>query len=227
MSGIKVEGLVKAWGEFRAVGGISFETAPAEFVALLGPSGCGKSTTLRLLAGLESASAGRIVIGGRDVTDLPSAERKLSMVFQSYALFPHLNVAENITFGLSVRHVPKAEQARRLAQIVDLLGLGALLQRRPSQLSGGQQQRVALGRALIAETQVCLLDEPLSNLDAQLRAEMRNEIRALQRTLGISASNENVARLSGEAPGAVTKRATGGTRRLGKSLKDLGTVNPS
>ncbi|GGH31755.1 ABC transporter ATP-binding protein [Alsobacter metallidurans] len=186
MSGIKVEGLAKVWGDFRAVGGISFETKPAEFVALLGPSGCGKSTTLRLIAGLETATSGRIVIDGRDVSDLPSAERNLSMVFQSYALFPHLSVSENITFGLSVRRVPKAEQARRLARIVDLLGLGTLLSRRPSQLSGGQQQRVALGRALIAETPVCLLDEPLSNLDAQLRSEMRNEIRSLQRRLGIT-----------------------------------------
>jgi sn-glycerol 3-phosphate transport system ATP-binding protein len=186
VSGIAVDDLVKEWGSVRAVDHISFETRASEFVALLGPSGCGKSTTLRLIAGLETADAGRIAIGGRDITALPAAKRNLSMVFQSYALFPHLSVAENITFGLSIRGVPKAVRRQRLNAIADLLSLSHLLDRRPSQLSGGQQQRVALGRALIAETPVCLLDEPLSNLDAQLRAEMRGEIRALQRRLGLT-----------------------------------------
>ncbi|MGV0878897.1 ABC transporter ATP-binding protein [Martelella sp. FLE1502] len=186
MSAIKVENLVKNWGTFVAVDNVSFETGDAEFVALLGPSGCGKSTTLRLIAGLEQTSSGRITIKGRDVTDAPSARRNLSMVFQSYALFPHLTVAENITFGLSVRHVPRAERQERLKETVEILGLGHLLDRKPSQLSGGQQQRVALGRALISRTPVCLLDEPLSNLDAKLRTEMRNEIRSLQRRLGIT-----------------------------------------
>ncbi len=186
MSGIKVQNLVKQWGELNAVDDVSFETGEAEFVALLGPSGCGKSTTLRLIAGLETATSGTIAINDKDVTTLPSSKRNLSMVFQSYALFPHLTVADNILFGLVVRGVPKAERVARLAKIVDLLGLSALLERRPNQLSGGQQQRVALGRALIAETPVCLLDEPLSNLDAKLRAEMRNEIRSLQRRLGIT-----------------------------------------
>lgn len=186
MTGIKVENLNKHWGEFKAVDGVSFETDRAEFIALLGPSGCGKSTTLRLIAGLEEASSGKIMIEGQDVTSVPASRRNLAMVFQSYALFPHLNVAENITFGLSVRRVPKAEQKTRLARIADLLSLTPLLDRRPSQLSGGQQQRVALGRALISETSVCLLDEPLSNLDAKLRAEMRNEIKSLQVRLGIT-----------------------------------------
>ena len=186
MSGIRVENLVKDWGAFRAVDNITFETGASEFVALLGPSGCGKSTTLRLIAGLEEASSGKILIGGRDVTSAPAAKRNLSMVFQSYALFPHLDVAENIVFGLSVRRVPKAEQKARLARTAELLGLTQLLDRRPNQLSGGQQQRVALGRALISETPVCLLDEPLSNLDAKLRAEMRNEIRSLQQRLKIT-----------------------------------------
>src|SRR5206468_9855365 len=136
-----------------------------------------KSTTLRLIAGLEQASGGRILIGGEDVTDRPPAQRKLSMVFQSYALFPHLSVAENSVFGLRVRRVPAAERKARLRRVADLLGLDGLLERKPSQLSGGQQQRVALGRAIIAETTVCLMDEPLSNLDAQLRLEMRREIR--------------------------------------------------
>ena len=186
MSGITVRNLVKRWGSICAVDKVSFDTGSCEFVALLGPSGCGKSTTLRLIAGLELATAGTVSIAGRDVTSLPSSQRNLSMVFQSYALFPHMTVAENIVFGLSVRGVPKAECQQRLARIVDLLGLSALLDRRPSQMSGGQQQRVALGRALIAETPVCLLDEPLSNLDAKLRAEMRNEIRSLQRRLRIA-----------------------------------------
>ena len=186
MSGIKVSNLVKKWGDFYAVNNVSFETGASEFISLLGPSGCGKSTTLRLIAGLEFATSGQVHIGDREVTALPPSKRRLSMVFQSYALFPHLNVAENILFGLSVRGVPKDEQQKRLARIKDLLGLSALLERRPNQLSGGQQQRVALGRALIAEASVCLLDEPLSNLDAKLRAEMRNEIRSLQRRLGIA-----------------------------------------
>lgn len=186
MTEISVVNLVKDWGTFRAVDEVSFATDRAEFIALLGPSGCGKSTTLRLIAGLDTVSSGAITIDGRDVTRLAPAERNLSMVFQSYALFPHLNVAENILFGLSVRGVAKAEQQTRLGKTVELLGLGHLLERRPSQLSGGQQQRVALGRALISGAPVCLLDEPLSNLDAKLRAGMRSEIRALQKRLGIT-----------------------------------------
>jgi sn-glycerol 3-phosphate transport system ATP-binding protein len=186
VAGISVENLVKKWGTFRAVDNVSFRTEDAEFVALLGPSGCGKSTTLRLIAGLDEATSGTITIDGRDVTGLVPAKRNLSMVFQSYALFPHLTVADNILFGLSVRGVSKADQQQRLKRTVDLLGLGHLLDRRPSQMSGGQQQRVALGRALISETPVCLLDEPLSNLDAKLRAGMRSEIRSLQKRLGIT-----------------------------------------
>ena len=186
MTGISIENLTKNWGAFRAVDDVSFTTKENQFVALLGPSGCGKSTTLRLIAGLDSVSSGRISIGSEDVTHRPPARRNLSMVFQSYALFPHLNAAENILFGLSVRGVPKAEQQTRLKRTADILGLGHLLDRRPSQMSGGQQQRVALGRALISETPVCLLDEPLSNLDAKLRAGMRAEIRALQKRLGIT-----------------------------------------
>ena len=186
MSAIVVEGVSKAWDDSKAVDDVSFEAPEGAFTVLLGPSGCGKSTTLRLIAGLETVSAGRIAIGGRDVTDIPPARRELSMVFQSYALFPHLSVAENILFGLKVRKVARAERNQRLARTAELLGLSALLERRPSQLSGGQQQRVALGRAIIAEKPVCLMDEPLSNLDAKLRHEMRLEIRNLQRKLGIS-----------------------------------------
>ncbi|MEO8202503.1 MAG: ABC transporter ATP-binding protein [Betaproteobacteria bacterium] len=186
MSAICLQQVTKAWEETRAVDNVSFETAAGRFAVLLGPSGCGKSTTLRLIAGLESVSAGRVLIGGSDVTALPPAARRISMVFQSYALFPHLSVAENILFGLKVRGVPPAEQDRRLKRVGALLGLDKLLARKPSQISGGQQQRVALGRAIIAEAAVCLMDEPLSNLDAQLRHEMRREIRSLQQELGIT-----------------------------------------
>ena len=186
MSAISVEHLSRWWGPTRAVDDVSFEAVAGKMLVLLGPSGCGKSTTLRLIAGLEAATAGRIAIGGVDVTHLPPSSRRLSMVFQSYALFPHLSVAENIVFGLRVRRVAAADRGARLERVATLLGLDGLLERKPSQLSGGQQQRVALGRALIAETPVCLMDEPLSNLDAQLRLEMRREIRALQQSLGIT-----------------------------------------
>jgi sn-glycerol 3-phosphate transport system ATP-binding protein len=186
VAAIDVRHVSKAWGATRAVDDVSFEVADGTLAVLLGPSGCGKSTTLRLIAGLESSDGGRILIGDRDVTRQPPARRSIAMVFQSYALFPHLSVAENILFGLRVRKVAADERAARLAKVADLLGLAPLLARKPSQLSGGQQQRVALGRAIIAQAPVCLMDEPLSNLDAQLRAEMRLEIRALQRKLGIT-----------------------------------------
>ncbi len=186
MSEIRLERVAKSWGPTRAVDDVSFTVKEGAFTVLLGPSGSGKSTVLRLIAGLEEASAGRIFIAGRDVTDLPPAQREIAMVFQSYALFPHLSVAENILFGLRVRRVNAAERAARLKRVADLLGLSALLARKPSQLSGGQRQRVALGRAIVAETRICLMDEPMSNLDAQLRAEMRREIRALQQRLGMT-----------------------------------------
>ncbi|MEJ0079210.1 MAG: ABC transporter ATP-binding protein [Alphaproteobacteria bacterium] len=186
MADVRLEGITKTWGQAAAVENITFSAPAGHLVALLGPSGCGKSTTLRLVAGLETASSGTIRIAGRDVTGLPPAKRGVSMVFQNYALFPHLSVAENIMFGLKVRDVPRAERDARLKRAAAILGLDALLERKPSQLSGGQQQRVALGRAIVAETRVCLMDEPLSNLDAQLRVEMRREIRALQRRLGMT-----------------------------------------
>ena len=190
MSAIAAEHVSKIWGSgdatVRAVDDVSFAFDAGTLNVLLGPSGCGKSTTLRLIAGLEASDGGRILIGNRDVTRLPPARRSIAMVFQSYALFPHLSVAENILFGLRVRKVAADERAARLAKVAELLGLAPLVARKPSQLSGGQQQRVALGRAIIAQAPVCLMDEPLSNLDAQLRAEMRLEIRALQRKLGIT-----------------------------------------
>ena len=186
MSSVELAGVTKSWGNTTVLHAMDLRVEAGSFCVLLGPSGCGKSTTLRLMAGLETASAGRVLIAGRDVTDLPAAERGIAMVFQNYALFPHLSVADNITFGLSVRKLPRAEIAQRLQHAAGLLGLGALLERRPGQLSGGQQQRVALGRALVAQARVCLMDEPLSNLDAQLRQDMRRELRDLQRQLGLT-----------------------------------------
>jgi len=186
MAAIELIEVTKRWGEMTAVDRVSFRVEDGEFMVLLGPSGCGKSTTLRMIAGLEETGAGRILIGGEDVTDAPPAKRRVSMVFQNYALFPHLNVAENILFGLKVRKVAAAERGRRLAAVAELVGLADLLDRKPSQLSGGQRQRVALARAIIAENGICLMDEPLSNLDAKLRHDMRIEIRALQRRLGMT-----------------------------------------
>ena len=185
MSAIAAEHVSKHWttaaGLVHAVDAISFAFDAGTLNVLLGPSGCGKSTTLRLVAGLEMADGGRILIAGRDVTRLPPAARSIAMVFQSYALFPHLTVAENIVFGLRVRKVVRSDADARLARVADLLGLTSLLDRKPSQLSGGQQQRVALGRAIIAQAPVCLMDEPLSNLDAQLRAEMRCSASSISR----------------------------------------------
>ena len=183
---ISLRGIVKAWGETPAVDHVTLEIPAGKFTALLGPSGCGKSTTLRIIAGLEFPDSGTVWIGGRDVTALPPAQRELAMVFQSYALFPHLSVAENIIFGLRTRNVAAADRQQRLERVAAMLELSPFLDRKPAQLSGGQQQRVALGRAIIAERPVCLMDEPLSNLDARLRHEMRSEIRSLQRQLGFT-----------------------------------------
>ncbi len=186
MSAIELIGVGKAWGDSVAVDDVSFAVEKGSFVVLLGPSGCGKSTTLRMIAGLEDVSAGQILIDGEDVTSAPPSQRRLSMVFQSYALFPHLNVEENIVFGLKVRKVDPNTRRQRLREVAELVGLESLLDRKPSQLSGGQRQRVALARAIIAENPICLMDEPLSNLDAKLRHDMRVEIRALQLRLGMT-----------------------------------------
>jgi sn-glycerol 3-phosphate transport system ATP-binding protein len=180
VSEIILEKVTKRFGRVTAVDNVTFRAESGKFVVLLGPSGCGKSTLLRLIAGLEEVSEGRILIDGNDVTALGPDKRRLSMVFQSYALFPHLTVGENIVFGLKVRRVPEAEREKRLADVADVTGLAPMLDRKPQQLSGGQRQRVALARAIIAKNDICLMDEPLSNLDAQLRHEMRTEIRALQ-----------------------------------------------
>jgi len=183
MPAIKLKDVTKSWGDFTALDTINFECEEANLLVLLGPSGCGKSTTLRLIAGLELPTSGMIEINAKDVTNLPPVKRDISMVFQNYALFPHLSVGENILFGLKARKVAKAEQQKQLDYAADILGLGQLLNRKPAQLSGGQRQRVALGRAIVAQNGVCLMDEPLSNLDAKLRQEMRQEIRALQQRL--------------------------------------------
>ncbi|HUI99116.1 MAG TPA: ABC transporter ATP-binding protein [Usitatibacter sp.] len=186
MSEIVLENVTKRFGRVTAVDGVSFRAGSGKFVVLLGPSGCGKSTVLRLIAGLEEPTEGRILIDGRDVTRLTPEKRRISMVFQSYALFPHLSVAENIVFGLKVRRLPEAERTVRLARVAEMVGLTEQLARKPQQLSGGQRQRVALARAIIAENRICLMDEPLSNLDAQLRHGMRVEIRELQQRLGMT-----------------------------------------
>ncbi|MFP4315614.1 MAG: ABC transporter ATP-binding protein [Desulfovibrionales bacterium] len=183
---INLHQVSKQFGPHSVVHQASFRVGAGEFLVVLGPSGCGKSTLLRLIAGLESVNEGRIFFGNKDVTLFSPTERKVSMVFQSYALFPHLTVAENITFGLDIRRTPKQEVRKRLASTAELLGLSELLPRKPAALSGGQRQRVALGRAIISRRPVCLMDEPLSNLDAKLRGEMRREIRVLQKRLGIT-----------------------------------------
>ena len=188
MSGAEVtlKNIFKSWNESPALNDISLDVPAGKFTALLGPSGCGKSTALRIVSGLEEPTSGQVFIGGNDVTNIPPAARDIAMVFQSYALFPHLTVAENIVFGLRVRGLIRKERDEKLKATAQLLGLSELLDRRPSQLSGGQQQRVALGRAIVADKSIFLMDEPLSNLDAKLRAEMREEIRALQDRLGVT-----------------------------------------
>ena len=175
-----------SYGATKVLRGISFNVEPGEFFALLGPSGSGKSTLLRLIAGFNQHQAGRLLIGGRDVTGIPPWERNVGMVFQNYALWPHLTVARNVAFGLEERKLPREEVRRRTDAALELVGLAGYGNRRPNELSGGQQQRVALARTLAIEPQVLLLDEPLSNLDARLRVQMRQELRRLHERLGIT-----------------------------------------
>ncbi|MGH1414933.1 MAG: ABC transporter ATP-binding protein [Pelagimonas sp.] len=183
---IRLQSLRKSWGDAVALHDVSLSIPAGSFTALLGPSGCGKSTLLRLISGLETPTQGDVFVDEVAVTSDPPSARDLAMVFQSYALFPHLSVAENIIFGLRTRRTPKAERTRKLDRVAALLELSHLLGRKPSELSGGQQQRVALGRAIIAERRICLMDEPLSNLDAKLRQDMRAELRDLQQKLGFT-----------------------------------------
>ena len=187
MAEIVLERVTKEFaGGVVAVDDVSLEIADREFMALVGPSGCGKSTLLRSVAGLEDVTAGTISIGGRDVTDLAPRHRDVAMVFQSYALYPHMSVRQNLGYGLKVRRTPKAEVRRRVDEVAELLGLSELLERRPAQLSGGQRQRVAMGRAIVREPAAFLMDEPLSNLDAKLRVGMRASLAQLHAELGVT-----------------------------------------
>ncbi|MCW5744931.1 MAG: ABC transporter ATP-binding protein [Alphaproteobacteria bacterium] len=186
MSDLRLERLVKRYGSLAAVDGISLSLGEGGFLSLVGPSGCGKTTVLRMVAGLIEPDGGRIYVGGDDVTDVPVHKRNLGLVFQSYALFPHMTVAENVAFGLHRRGVPRADVETRVAKALALVRLDGLAERAPRQLSGGQQQRTALARALVVEPRLLLLDEPFSNLDALLRDEMRIEIKRLQQEVGIT-----------------------------------------
>jgi putative spermidine/putrescine transport system ATP-binding protein len=186
MTFLQLDSLSKRFGDFHAVDGLSLDVARGEFVSLLGPSGCGKTTTLQMIAGFVTPSAGRIVLDGRDISRLEPEKRGMGVVFQSYALFPHMSVADNVGFGLEMRKVPRAERARRIGDALALVRLEGLDKRYPRELSGGQRQRVAIARALVIEPEVLLLDEPMSNLDAKLREEMHIELRAIQRQLGIT-----------------------------------------
>jgi multiple sugar transport system ATP-binding protein len=186
MAAIRLENVTKRFGDVAAVDGVSLEIADGEFLVLVGPSGCGKSTLLRMIAGLEDVTDGSVAIGDREVTDLAPRDRDIAMVFQSYALYPHMTVRQNLGYGLKARRTPKPEIARRVDEVAALLGLEQLLDRRPGQLSGGQRQRVAMGRAIVRQPQAFLLDEPLSNLDAKLRVGMRASLAQLHQRLGIT-----------------------------------------
>jgi multiple sugar transport system ATP-binding protein len=179
MAAVELCEVTKRFGDVDVVRGISLEIPDGKFVALVGPSGCGKTTTLRMIAGLEEVSDGEILIGGEVVNDVPPKERDIAMVFQSYALYPHMTVFENMSFGLRLKGVPKSEIAERVRQAARILHIEELLERRPKQLSGGQRQRVAMGRAIVRQPKVFLFDEPLSNLDAKLRVHMRTEIKRI------------------------------------------------
>lgn len=181
-----LEELTKYFGNVGAVVDMNLKIQDSEFLTLLGPSGCGKTTTMRLIAGLETPTKGKIYIGGTLVNDLPPKDRDVAMVFQSYALYPHMTVRQNLEFPLKMRKYPRQEIERRVKQAAELLRISELLDRKPKQLSGGQQQRVALGRAIVREPKVFLMDEPLSNLDAKLRVYMRAELKALQKKLGVT-----------------------------------------
>jgi multiple sugar transport system ATP-binding protein len=184
MSDLKITGLHKHYGAFHAVKGIDLDVPSGEFTVLVGPSGCGKSTLLRCIAGLEDVSQGGVEIGGKDVTYARPRDRDIAMVFQNYALYPYLDVRDNIAFGLRARKFPEADIDKRVARAAEMLGIGALLKRFPRELSGGQRQRVAIGRAIVRDARLFLFDEPLSNLDAQLRDDMRIEIKRLHQELG-------------------------------------------
>ena len=186
MSGVKLSQLVKRFGDIEVVKAIDLEVQPHEFVVLVGPSGCGKSTTLRMIAGLEEITEGSVSINDRIVNRVAPKDRDVAMVFQNYALYPHLSVAENIAFGLRIRRKPKNEVQSMVSEVAEILGLTEYLERRPADLSGGQRQRVAMGRAIVRHPMVFLFDEPLSNLDAKLRSQMRAEIKRLHKKLDVT-----------------------------------------
>ncbi len=186
MSGVNLSGIVKSYGAVQVVHGIDLDVAEKEFVVLVGPSGCGKSTTLRMIAGLEEITAGDLTIDDKRMNRIAPKDRDVAMVFQNYALYPHLNVADNMAFGLRIRKMPKAEIQTTIADVAEILGLTDYLERRPADLSGGQRQRVAMGRAIVRHPKVFLFDEPLSNLDAKLRTQMRAEIKRLHNRLGVT-----------------------------------------
>jgi multiple sugar transport system ATP-binding protein len=184
MASVTINNAVKRYGQVEVLHGVDAAIKDGEFVVLVGPSGCGKSTLLRMIAGLEDISGGTISIGDRVVNDLPPKERDISMVFQNYALYPHMTVAENMAFSMTLAGASKAEKDRKVREAAEILALTPLLERKPKELSGGQRQRVAMGRSIVRSPQVFLFDEPLSNLDAKLRVQMRSEIKALHRRLG-------------------------------------------
>ncbi|MEM3485584.1 MAG: ABC transporter ATP-binding protein [Candidatus Methanomethyliaceae archaeon] len=186
MKGVSVENLSKVFGGVKAVDNVSFDVESGKLLTLLGPSGCGKTTTLRMIAGLVKPDSGRVIIRNKDVTGLPPWKRNCGFVFQSYALFPHMSVRENIAYGLKIRKMAKKEIEQRINHFAEMLGIDQLLSRKPRELSGGQQQRVALARALVIEPDVLLMDEPLANLDAKLRDRLRFELRELQRNTAVT-----------------------------------------
>lgn len=183
MAGMTLRGVIKKYGQLEILHGVDLEVEEGEFIVLVGPSGCGKSTLLRMIAGLEDVSAGQILIAGRNVTDLPPKDRDIAMVFQSYALYPHMKVQDNMSFALRLARRPQSEIREKVDKAANILALGDLLTRLPKELSGGQRQRVAMGRAIVRDPEVFLFDEPLSNLDAKLRVQMRAEIKALHQRL--------------------------------------------
>ncbi|WIY52001.1 ABC transporter ATP-binding protein [Devosia sp. YIM 151766] len=187
MASVEFKNVTKSFGEFKAVSDVSFDIGDGEFVCLLGPSGCGKTTSLRMMAGLETPTSGRILIGGEEVTHLHPKDRNIAMVFQDYALYPHMNLADNIAYPLKVRGEPVEKRHGRAREVADVLKIGHLMDRLPSQISGGQQQRTSLARALVYPARVYLFDEPLSNLDAKLRLEARGFLNHLQRDMGMTA----------------------------------------
>src|SRR5689334_3495806 len=187
MARVLIRNLNKCYDDYHAVKAVKLEILDKEFVVLVGPSGCGKTTTLRMVAGLESITSGQVLIGDTVVNELPPMDRDIAMVFQNYALYPHMSVYDNMAFGLKMRRFRRAEIDQRVQEAAEILGIGNLLRRRPRQLSGGQRQRVALGRAIVRHPQVFLFDEPLSNLDAKLRVQMRVELKRLHERLGTTA----------------------------------------